>query len=514
MPPAGHHSSVDGNTKVDLSHHLSQEARERLPNPMKDLWRLVATCGKTDLANMGNGDPHHSLYPFRQIMFEVPSVTKKPDPVPAWRQGACPTQILHSYKDEPCTLTLRNAFQYTHGAGVPECQEIITNLTNFFFAPSNHEITLTLGNSDGLTKLFRLLGTKGDHFLTDEFTFPAMTNAPLAYGIKWVGVKMDAGGMIPEEMERVLTNWDESKMGRRPHVLYMIPVGQNPTGSTLSLERRKKIYAIAQKWDLVIIEDDPYYFLQYDTQVIPTDVDNFGKEFSKTLAPTMLSLDVDGRVCRVDSFSKVIGPGMRLGWITSSSMFREQLVHYTDSGPQHPHAFGQAFVCELLGEYGWQIDGFSRWLQSLRLDYQRRRDLMLQIFRREVEPTGYATITCPEGGMFVWIEVKFELHPRYRSKPYAGGSPITPRTNTEDLSLELLQKFLDSDVVVMPAKPFAIKENDLWVENLVTHVPRLDRIKFFRATFAGTEETIERGMTRFGKAIKEFFQEPRIAARL
>ncbi|KIJ69099.1 hypothetical protein HYDPIDRAFT_80783 [Hydnomerulius pinastri MD-312] len=498
----------------DLSHHLSQEARERLANPMKEYWRLVASSGKPDIANMGNGDPHHSLYPFRQIMFEVPSIEKSPDPVSAWREGTCPTQILHSYKDEPCALTLRNAFQYTHGAGTTECQEIIANLTNFFFAPPNHEITLTLGNSDGITKLFRLLGTRGDHFLVDEFSFPGMTNAPLAYGIKWVPIKMDTGGMIPEEMEKVLATWNESTRGRRPHVIYMIPVGQNPTGSTLSLERRQKIYAIAQKWDLVIIEDDPYYFLQYDLPSVQTDHSNFGKQFVQTLVPTMLSLDVDGRVCRVDSFSKVIGPGMRLGWITSSSMFRDHLVNYTDSGPQHPHAFDQAFVSELLSKGGWQFDGFCQWLQSLRQDYQQRRDFLLEVFRREVEPTGYAKITCPAGGMFVWIEVQFDRHPRYQSKPYTGGSSIAPRTNTESLLMELFQKLMDLDVVLMPSRSFAIKENEMWIENPAAHVPLLDRIRFLRATFAGTEDTIEKGMTRLGKGLKEFFQEPPMIARL
>ncbi|KAF9227799.1 hypothetical protein BS17DRAFT_764191 [Gyrodon lividus] len=226
---------------------------------MKDPWRLVVESAKTDLANMGNGDPHHSSYPFRQLMFEVPSVKKEPEPVPAWRQG----------------------------------------------------------------KLFRLLGMSGDHFMTDEFTFPGMTNAPLSYGIKWVGVKMDAGGMIPEEIEKVSMNWDRSKVGRRPHVLYMIPQVDVLVSKELNYPA------------------DPYYFLQHDTHVVRTCL--------RCSVSTLMA-----------GFGKVIGPGMRLGWITSNSMFRDQLVAYTDSGFQHPHAFGQAYVCELLGKDGWQIDGFSR----------------------------------------------------------------------------------------------------------------------------------------------------------
>ncbi|KAH7921371.1 PLP-dependent transferase [Leucogyrophana mollusca] len=501
----------------DLSHHLSGEARERLPNPMKVIWRRVNSSGRIDVANMANGDPHHSLYPFKQLMFEVPSVAEEPDPVPAWRTGNCPTQFFHSYKDEPCALSLRNAFQYTHGAGLPECQKTLTDLTQFFYAPPDHAITLTLGNSDGITKLFRLLGERGDHFLTDEFSFPGMTNAPLSYGIKWVGVKMDAGGMIPEEMEKILQNWNEAS-GRRPHVLYIIPVGQNPTGTTLSLERRQKIYAIAQKWDLIIIEDDPYYFIQFDQPPVETPSDdqgNYSKRFAKSLIPTILSMDTDGRVLRIDSFSKIIAPGMRLGWITSNRMFHDKLVTYTDSGPQHPHAFGQAFVTEMLSEKGWQMDGFCRWLQSLRLDYQRRRDFLLEVFRREVEPTGYASVNVPEGGMFVWIEVYFERHPRYRSEPpVAGSSTVAPRTNVEVLLLELLEKFIELDVVIMPSVLFAIEEHPRWIDDGARHVPIRDRTRFYRATFAGTEETIEKGMTRLGRALREFFDGPPLTSRL
>ncbi|KAH7911421.1 pyridoxal phosphate-dependent transferase [Hygrophoropsis aurantiaca] len=495
----------------DLSHHLSKEARERLPNPMKDIWRRVVSSGRLDVANMANGDPHYSLFPFKQLVFEVPSVTEAQDPVAEWRAGTCPTQSFRSYKDEDCALSLRNAFQYTHGAGLPQCQKVLKDLTDFFFAPPNHTVTLTLGNSDGITKLFRLLGDSGDYFLTDEFSFPGMTNAPLSCGIKWVGIKMDAGGIIPEEMEKILKNWDETK-GRRPHVLYIVPVGQNPTGSTLSLERRQKIYCMAQKWDLLILEDDPYYFLQYDlppAEKIPEVEGTYSQRFAKHLIPTILSLDVDGRVLRVDSFSKILAPGMRLGWITSNKLFHKKLVTYTDSGTQHPHGFGQAFITEMLGEKGWHLDGLCRWLQSLRLDYKRRRDFLLEMFRREVEPTGYATVNIPQGGMFVWMEVHFERHPHYRpGLRDATSSAVAPRTNIETLLLALFEKCMENDVVVMPSSIFSIPEDSMWIGNDNQHVPIRDRTKFFRATFAGTEENIEKGMVRFGRTLKDFFEQP------
>ncbi|KAG2369103.1 pyridoxal phosphate-dependent transferase [Suillus spraguei] len=308
------HGANDGD--MDLSHHLSSEARNRVANPLKDVLRVISECPVTDPISMANGDPHHSLYPFRQIMYEISSVQNIPDPVASWRNNSGPTQIIRSYKDQECALSIRGAFPFDVLSPKSSCNV----------------------NYDGITKVFRLFGEKGDHFLTDEFSFPSITNCPLAYGIKWVGVKMDAGGIIPEELERVLIKWDEVKLGRRPRVLYMIPVGQNPTGSMLSMD-----------------QDDPYYFLQYDipqTNCTPANPDELIKDFRSTLIPTFLSMDVDGRVLRIDTFSKVLAPGMRFGWITSNKLFHLKLADYINSSTQPPHAFGQIFITEMLSEHG------------------------------------------------------------------------------------------------------------------------------------------------------------------
>jgi aromatic amino acid aminotransferase I len=176
----------------------------------------------------------------------------------------------------------------------------------------------------------------------------------------------------------------------------------------------------------------------------------------------------------VSRFSKVLAPGMRLGWVTSNALFHQKLSDYTDSSTQPPHAFGQMFVTEMLGEHGWKMDGFCRWLKSLRLDYQRRRNFLLDVFRREVEPTGYASVNCPEAGMFVWIEVFFERHPRFTVKHDSDGSPVVARTNTKFLLKELFERLMNTQgVVFIPSSTFAIPENPTWVTN-DGHVPLRD----------------------------------------
>ncbi|KAL0946780.1 hypothetical protein HGRIS_012953 [Hohenbuehelia grisea] len=494
---------------------------------MKFVWAELAAENRVGLVSLANGDPDPSLYPFRKFEFEIPDVKgRHVDPVPHWRTHQAPSQTLRAYKDaaierlehpeeSEISLTIGDAFQYTHGAGLPATQLALGELANAFHRPPNHVVTLTLGNSDGVTKAFRLLGERGEWFLTEEFSFPGMTNAPLAYGIRWVGVKMDREGLIPGELDKVLREWDETR-GKRPHVLYIVPCGQNPTGSTLSLRRRQKIYDIARDWDLIIIEDDPYYFLQYDLPSVETSLttEDFVERYAETLVPSFVSMDVDGRVIRIDSFSKVIAPGMRLGWILSNEMFHHHLVKYTDSASQHPHGFGQIFVTGMLSKRGWGLDGFVLWMQSLCKDYQRRRDLLLEVFRNEVEPSGLASINCAQAGMFAWIKINLEGHPRYRCGDAkevvveTGGHQVTTRctTNVPLLMEELLSDLRVAGLIVMPAALFAIPDAEMDdVPSLRTSV--YDRCSFFRATFCGTDEAIRAGMGKFGQALEVFFKQ-------
>lgn len=178
------------------------------------------------MISLANGDPHFSLYPIRRVEFEVASVGEDiADPVATSRTAgpSAPSQLFTSTTDGPSSLPLKRALQYSAGAGLPEAQRAVTELTNHYHSPPDHTTTLTLGNGDGVAKCFRLLGEPGDHFLADEFSFSSLTNAPLSHGIKWVPVKIDQGGLVPADLERILSTWDEAQQGRRPHVLYTVP---------------------------------------------------------------------------------------------------------------------------------------------------------------------------------------------------------------------------------------------------------------------------------------------------
>lgn len=173
------------------------------------------------------GDPHSSLYPVKKIQYEVASTAADiDDPVATWKEAGPSTQtqfFTSSHDADACSIPLKAAMAYTTGAGLPDAQNAVTELTNHYHSPPAHVTTLTVGNMDGVSKCFRLLGSPGDHFLADEFSFNALTNAPLSHGVSWVPIKIDKGGLVPSDLERVLSNWDERVHGRRPHVLYTVP---------------------------------------------------------------------------------------------------------------------------------------------------------------------------------------------------------------------------------------------------------------------------------------------------
>lgn len=110
-------------------------------------------------------------------------------------------------------------------------------------------------------------------------------------------MELDSHGVVPARLREQLDNWPSDK--RKPKMLYTVPVGGNPTGVSQTLERKKEIYQIAQEHNLLILEDDPYYYLQYGDKI-----------------PSYLSMDVDGRVLRFDSMSKILSSGLRVGWAT------------------------------------------------------------------------------------------------------------------------------------------------------------------------------------------------------
>lgn len=163
----------------------------------------------------------------------------------------------------------------------------------------------------------------------------------------------------------------------------------------------------------------------------------------------------NARLSICNSFSKLIAPGLRLGWITSNAEFARKLEILTDSSTQHPHGFGQCFVAEMLSERGWGVNGYLKWINELSDDYKNRRDLFMSTFRDVIGDCNLASANVPPSGMFVWIKINLEKHPRYNTAVTVP-QPVRHNTNTSSLNEELFQKLFDAGFVLIPASYFAI----------------------------------------------------------
>ena len=153
------------------------------------------------------------------------------------------------------------ALNYSQAHGSPQLMRFVTEHTELIHNPpyADWQSCLTVGSTGAFEQALRMLCDKdrNDSVLTEDYSFSTALETIAPMGIRAFGVKMDEEGLIPESMDEMLTNWDVDARGgaRKPHVLYTVPSGQNPTGATQGVQRRKDVYAVAQKHDLYILED-------------------------------------------------------------------------------------------------------------------------------------------------------------------------------------------------------------------------------------------------------------------
>lgn len=246
----------------------------------------------------------------------------------------------------------------------------------------------------------RIFCERGDYILTEEYAFASALETAAPLGIHIAAVKMDEQGLLPESMDDILTNWNEKERGAaKPHLLYTVPSGQNPTGATQGAQRRAEVYKVCQKHDVYIIEDEPYYFLQMQPYKTDAPPPTTREEFLKVLLPSFLKMDVDGRVLRLESFSKVLSPGSRAGWVVGSAQVVERFARHFEASNQNPSGFSQLALFKLLDEE-WGHSGYFDWLMHIRLEYTARRDALLEGCEKYL-PREVTSWVPPSAGMFV-----------------------------------------------------------------------------------------------------------------
>ncbi|KAK6068785.1 aromatic amino acid aminotransferase [Seiridium cupressi] len=467
-------------------HLLSAESLARKPCVLKEAAKHLKKPG---LVSLGGGLPSADHFPFDSMSLRIPCPPHFSETA-THASGRDVTIGKRDVAEKDGVFDLSIGLNYGQSIGSAQMLRWVTEHTELCHRPpyADWRSALTIGSTGSLECAYRMFcdRNRGDSVLTEEFSFSTALETAEPLGIRVFGVKMDEQGLLPESMDDILSNWNVSERGaRKPTVLYTVPSGQNPTGATQGVQRRKDVYAVCQKHDMIIIEDEPYYFLQMqkytgaDTPDVPPPANV--EEFLSGLIPSLLSIDVDGRVMRHDSFSKVVVPGSRMGWITASEQIIERYIRHAESCSQGPSGFSQLAMYKLIDEE-WGHEGYLQWLMHLRLEYTKRRNIILGACEKYL-PRDVVSWVAPAAGMFtntqqLWLKVDHTKH------------PDVSRKSLIDIEEEIFDSCIEKGVLACRGSWF-LAEHDKPLTSL-----------FFRTTFASaSEEQMEVAIERFGSPV-------------
>ncbi len=266
------------------------------------------------------------------------------------------------------------AFQYGVSEGIaPLREQIAVEMSRRRVACAADDILITTGSQQALDLLGKVFIDAGDVILTETPTYMAAIQAFQCFQADFRPVATDELGVIPEAV-------DELAAEGRARFLYVIPNFQNPTGRTLSLERRRQLAEIAAHRNLLIVEDDPYGRLRYRGEHLPP----------------IKTFDESGRVIYLSTFSKTVAPGFRTGWVVASGPMRDKLVIAKQAADLHTSSFDQLVLDRYLRDFDNR-----RHVERVCAAYGERYAVMDEALRRHM-PEGFSW-TRPEGGMFLWV---------------------------------------------------------------------------------------------------------------
>jgi len=270
------------------------------------------------------------------------------------------------------------ALQYTTTEGFDQLRQQIAdrmnekNKTNVI----KDEILLTNGSQQGLDFSGRVFISDKDVILCESPTYTGAINAFDVYNPTFIEIPTDENGMIMEELERVLETTNNIKM------IYVIPDFQNPTGIRWSLERRIKFMEIINKYEIPVIEDNPYSELNFDGNILPS----------------LKSMDTKGLVIFLGTFSKILCPGLRVGWVCASEEIFKKYLYVKQRADLQSSTLAPMQISKFIEMY--DLDEHINIINNL---YKERKNIMVETIKKEFPSE--VKYTNPDGGLFLWLEL-------------------------------------------------------------------------------------------------------------
>jgi 2-aminoadipate transaminase len=315
-------------------------------------------------------------------MRDLMAITERPDVISLAGglpdTSTFPPESLAALLSHVAAGNAARALQYgpTEGmAAVAKCIEQVMAAEGTPIDPQ--DVLITTGGQQVIDLVCKTLIDPGDVIVAEAPTYPGAVPAFCAYQADVVQIPMDADGMQVDVLESTLDALEAE--GRRPKFIYTVPNFQNPAGVTMALPRRQRLVEVAHERELLVLEDNPYGLLRYEGEPLPT----------------LLSLDRGRFVIYLGTFSKILSPGLRLGWTVAPRPVLEKMNLGKQGADLCSSSMSQLFVATYFEERRWQD-----YLEELKELYRRRRDTMLEALAEHFPPE--ATWTRPQGGLFIW----------------------------------------------------------------------------------------------------------------
>lgn len=332
------------------------------------------------------------------------------------------------------------ALQYSITEGYPPLREAIAKRQKekFGIGTDDDSVMIVSGGQQGMELSCKVFCNEGDEVICENPSFIGSLNSFRSLGATPVGVELDDDGMNLEALEAALASHPKAKL------LYVIPTFQNPSGRTTSYEKRVAIYELARKYDIIIVEDNPYGELRFAGEDVPT----------------LKSMDTDGRVIYCSSFSKILSAGMRVGFVVANNTVIQKLAVAKQGEDVHTNIFFQMLAHKYMTEY--DLDAH---IEKINAIYRRKCALMVDALEKYMPKE--VKYTKPEGGLFIWCTL-----PAYVDAP------------------TFIKKAIERKVAVVPGTAF----------NCDTEAPS----QSFRLNYSmPTDEQIDEGVRILGQLARD-----------
>lgn len=396
-----------------MEYSFSDRVNSLKPSAIREIFKYAAD---PEVVSLSAGNPAPDAFPAKEIA-EISADLLSRRPVDALQYG-----LTEGYA--PLRDYLKKYMKDKYGIG-----------------SENDRLIITSGAQQVMDLAAKSLCNEGDVVICEAPSFIGSLNSFRSYNARLVGIPVESDGINTEILEEKL------KTEKNVRFIYVIPNFQNPSGVTMSLEKRKKVYSLAKKYGVMILEDNPYGELRY-----------FGEN-----VPAIKSLDTDGIVMYAGSFSKVISPGMRVGWCVAPNPVIQKMVVCKQGQDVHTNMWSQIVIHEYVTKYD-----FEEHLNYLRELYRKKARFMMDLLDEHLAP--YITYDKIDGGLFIMCKLPDNIN-----------------------MLDFCKEAVKRKVCVVPGNAFLTDETE--------------ECHTFRVNFSTpTDQQLEKGVKILGELIKELCQ--------